>query len=256
VVYTHVGRRHELLIIAYIKHAIERCSMARAERALLLQKLNALPDGSLTVEMLATIQPMSDIEVEMMHEARSLDPKDDKLGQASFEMLTDLRVFSLFLNLNPSLLTAIKMRPMWFCRGGRKMPDRSNIQRIILLSVTLLVGGVEAAFAQQQVSNLVSGSGNATTTGQTTIIPAPNGTRRLYIRSIECGRTDAGTTAISVSFNDDASSVMVVPNSGGGGGNTLSLGSPLTVPAATAFKFTASAGVSTLYCNAQGFSGD
>ena len=29
--------------------------MERAERAFLLEKLNALPDGSLTVEMLATI---------------------------------------------------------------------------------------------------------------------------------------------------------------------------------------------------------
>lgn len=111
-----------------------------------------------------------------------------------------------------------------------------------------------AAFAQQpRMGNLVSGSGNATTTAQTTIIAAPTTTRRLYISSVECGRTDAGTTAISVSFNDDATTVMVVPNSGGGGGNNMSFPSPLTVASATAFKFTASSGVTTLYCNAQGY---
>jgi hypothetical protein len=50
--------------------------------------------------------------------------------------------------------------------------------------------------------------------------------------------------------------VMVVPNSGGGGGNTMLFESPLMVATATAFKFTASSGVSTLYCNAQGFDGN
>jgi hypothetical protein len=117
VVDTPVGRLFELLVIAYIKHAIERTKMERAERAFLLEKLNALPDGSLTVEMLATIQPMSDTEVAIYQEARSLDPKDDKCGEASFKMLTNLRVFSHFINLNPSLLTAIKMCPHWGLPG-------------------------------------------------------------------------------------------------------------------------------------------
>jgi hypothetical protein len=79
--------------------------------------------------MLATIQPMSDIEVQMMEEARSLDSKDCKTGKASFEVLTNLRTFSIFVTLNPSLLTALKMRwpaPSWqrnnsasFNNGGR-----------------------------------------------------------------------------------------------------------------------------------------
>jgi hypothetical protein len=129
--------------------------------------------------------------------------------------------------------------------------------RTAALALLLALAACASAFAQQPpTSNLVSGSGNATTTAQTTIIAAPPGTRRLYIRSIECGRTDAGTTAISVVFSDDALSVLVVPNSGGGGGNSLALGSPLTVAAGAAFRFTASSGVTTLYCNAQGFSGD
>jgi hypothetical protein len=120
VVYAPVGRLHELLVIAYTKYAIERVKMPRGERAMLLQQLNdlvaKLPHGFLSAEMLATIQPMSDTEVQMMHEARSLDPKDCKSGKASFDVLTNLRTFSIFVTLNPSLLTALKMRwpvPRW-----------------------------------------------------------------------------------------------------------------------------------------------
>jgi hypothetical protein len=84
-----------------------------------LEKLNALPDGSLTVEMLAAIAPMSDTEVAIYQEACTLDRKHDNsvLASASFKTLTNLRVFSHFINLNPSLLTAIKMCPHWGLPG-------------------------------------------------------------------------------------------------------------------------------------------
>lgn len=130
------------------------------------------------------------------------------------------------------------------------------MRRYIIAGAIAAVMSLPAAAQVPYTSNLVSGAGNATTTGQTTIIAAPSTTRRLYITSLQCGRTDAGTTAITVTFNDDATTVMAVPNSGGGGGNNMNFTYPLTVPAATAFKFTASSGVTTLYCNAQGFSGN
>jgi hypothetical protein len=76
-----------------------------------------------------------------------------------------------------------------------------------LIALAMFALSPSARAQQPPTSNLVSGSGNATTTAQTTIIAAPTGTRRLYIRSVECGRSDAGTTAISVSFNDDGSTV-------------------------------------------------
>jgi hypothetical protein len=107
-----------------------------------------------------------------------------------------------------------------------------------------------------QTGNLVSGSGNTTNNSATTIIAAPTATRRIYVTSVECGRTDAGTSAIFVTLNDTSSTIVVIPNSGGGGGNTMWFKSPLTVPAATALTFTASSGVTTLYCNAQGFTGN
>jgi hypothetical protein len=57
-------------------------------------------------------------------------------------------------------------------------------------------------------------------------------------------------------LNDDGGTVIGLPNSGGGGGSNVVFASPLTVPAATALTFTASSGVTTVYCNAQGFSGN
>jgi hypothetical protein len=86
-----------------------------------LEKLNALPDGSLTVEMLAAIAPMSDTEVAIYQEACTLDRKHDNsvLASASFKTLTNLRVFSHFINLNPSLLTASRCARIGVCRVGQ-----------------------------------------------------------------------------------------------------------------------------------------
>jgi hypothetical protein len=112
------------------------------------------------------------------------------------------------------------------------------------------------ARAQSRLDNLVSGSGSASGTGATTIIAAPTVTRRIYVTAVQCGRNDAGTSAIYVTFNDTSSTIMVLPNSGGGGGNNMVFASPLTVPAATAFTFAPSGSTSTVYCNAQGFSGN
>jgi hypothetical protein len=125
---------------------------------------------------------------------------------------------------------------------------------LVALAMITLTPPVRAQ--QPPTSNLVSGAANATGTSQTTIIAAPTATRRIYVTGAQCGRNDAGTSAIFVTFNDNASTIMVLPNSGGGGGNNMVFASPLTVPAATAFTFTASAGTSTVYCNAQGFTGN
>jgi hypothetical protein len=70
---------------------------------------------------------------------------------------------------------------------------------IFLMLATLAV----PAHAQQATSDLVSGSGSATGTGATTVIAAPTTTRRIYVSSVECFRTDAGTTATYVTLNDD-----------------------------------------------------
>lgn len=126
--------------------------------------------------------------------------------------------------------------------------------RLLALATALLSG---AAFGQTpDVAALVSGAGSATDTSATTIIAALTAPRRIYVTAAQCGRTDAGTTAVRVTFNDDASTVMVLPNSGGGGFVTAQFPSPLTVAASSGFKFTASGSISTIYCNAQGFTGN
>jgi hypothetical protein len=126
-----------------------------------------------------------------------------------------------------------------------------------LLTILLMACFCGQASAQTPyISSLVSGSGSSTGTGATTIISAPASNRRIYVTSAQCGRTDAGTTAVFVTLNDDATTVVVVPNSGGGGGNNPVFPYALTVTRGTALTFTASSGISTIYCNAQGFTGN
>src|SRR5580704_57960 len=66
----------------------------------------------------------------------------------------------------------------------------------VVLAGLIVLGWVAlslpARAQQPPISNLVSGSGSATGTGATTIITAPSNTRRIYVTSVQCGRTDAG----------------------------------------------------------------
>lgn len=124
----------------------------------------------------------------------------------------------------------------------------------ILFLPCLVLSCLGGAEAQQPQGNFVSGSGNATSTGATTIIASPGSNLRLYVTGVQCGRTDAGTSAIFVTLNDDKSTILVLPNSGGGGGNSMALGDGrITVARGTALTFTASSGVTTVYCAAQGY---
>ena len=130
------------------------------------------------------------------------------------------------------------------------------VTALVLAGLAALLAFAVSAHAQSRLDNLVSGAASATGTSQTTIIAAPSGPRVNYITAAQCGRSHAGTTAIYVTLNDNALTVIVLPNSGGGGGNNIVFTSPLTVPAATALTFAASGSTSTIYCNAQGFTGN
>ena len=127
---------------------------------------------------------------------------------------------------------------------------------LVLAGLAMLVAFIATAHAQARLDNLVSGSASATTTSATQIIAAPSATRRIYVTAVQCGRTDAGSSAISVALNDTAATTLVLPNSGGGGGSNATFSAPLTVPAATALTFAMSSNTSTIYCNAQGFTGN
>lgn len=98
----------------------------------------------------------------------------------------------------------------------------------------------------------VSGAAIATDTGVHTLIAAPS-MGKLCITSLQVGRTDAGTTPITVTLNDLAGTVLVIDNPGSGRSIPFVFDTPLIWPLKTAATFQSSAGVTTLYASAQGF---
>ena len=73
--------------------------------------MNELTEGPyFTPAMIAMIEPTGATEYKIFEEAKSLDRPDDKLGQASFKVLTSPRVFWGLCELNPSILAAMKLR--------------------------------------------------------------------------------------------------------------------------------------------------
>jgi hypothetical protein len=83
--------------------------MKAGQRLQFLEWINGQTCTSVTPEMLEMVEPMSETEMKMMHEARSLNRKDDPGGSTSFDVLTSKEVFEDFLALNPSLLAAITL---------------------------------------------------------------------------------------------------------------------------------------------------
>lgn len=96
----------------------------------------------------------------------------------------------------------------------------------------------------------VRGTGSGTDNAAHTIIASAGGSLKNYITSMQCSNTSSTTTTITT--NDSASSVFIVPAVGG---TNLVFPVPLVTAAATAFTFTATAGVTTMTCNAQGYTG-
>jgi hypothetical protein len=101
------GHRLNILMIAYVKHALTTLKMKAGERLHLLEKLNELADHYLTPEVIALIDPMPDPGIEMLRAAFSLD--GDARFNASFDILTRDHVFLDFIRVNPSILAAIKL---------------------------------------------------------------------------------------------------------------------------------------------------
>jgi hypothetical protein len=133
-----------------------------------------------------------------------------------------------------------------------------------LLTATALASFVAALGAQHLSAQVpgpgyaasITGAASTTTSTAFNIIQFGAGWNtayRIYITGVQCGRTDAGTSAIKVTFNDTGSTVIVLPNSGGGGMVSVHYESPLQVAADTNLTGTASANTTTVYCSAQGF---
>lgn len=102
-------------------------------------------------------------------------------------------------------------------------------------------------------SQLVSGSVSSTTSATVTLIAAPS-EGPICLSSLQLGRTDANSNPIVVTFNDLASTPLVVPSPTSGGGiRDVVFDAPLLWPNQTAVTFQTSLGVTTLFASAQGF---
>lgn len=110
IVHTPAGYLMFFVVVALTKRALAMDDMKAGERLYFLEKLNGLTDQNFTPSMLATIEPMSDLEYEIFCEAKSLDGTDDKSAEASFQILTSPRVFGHLATLNPSFIAAMKQR--------------------------------------------------------------------------------------------------------------------------------------------------
>lgn len=114
-----------------------------------------------------------------------------------------------------------------------------------------VIAGHAAPSAMLRGANSSTGTGATTFTG----MGAQGSGIKIYVTSLQITRSDSGSTAITVTLNDTATSIFAIPNAGNGGGAVFVFPVPLVVAANTAFQFTSGTGVSTLYCCAQGYSG-
>jgi len=124
--------------------------------------------------------------------------------------------------------------------------------------LTLVLCGLEGkpVFLPYSVKeNMVRGMASTALTTALQLLPPSGSGLKTYIPDVQCGRTDAGTTAITVIFNDTATSVLILPNNGGGGGNNQHFSVPLVTAANATFTFAPSVAIATVVCNAQGYKG-
>jgi hypothetical protein len=105
------GHKWTFIATALTKRTLQTPGIKPAARLDLLEKLNGMTDDYFTGDMLASISPMCDTAYAIFKEARSLDPpQDDTHCAASFKVLATPSVFRHFVQLNPSILVAIKHR--------------------------------------------------------------------------------------------------------------------------------------------------
>jgi len=103
IVYTPDGHRWALVVISEIKRLLSM-NLSAEHRLRFLEFLDNCTDNFLTAESISIIEPICDEAYEMLKETRKLGAKK------SLDVLAHWEVFNAFVALNPSILTAIKMR--------------------------------------------------------------------------------------------------------------------------------------------------
>ena len=93
------GHKWSLIAATLTKRMLQIPDIKPTDRLALLERLNGLTDDWFTADMLATIEPMCDTGYAIYEQARTLDPADDKICNASFTVLATPKVFEHFLEL-------------------------------------------------------------------------------------------------------------------------------------------------------------
>jgi hypothetical protein len=158
------GIRYNFIGIALTKRALQSAGLKTGDKLHLLERLNECGDP----EILAMIDPMTDIEFQIFREAKSLDVEGGNLSpaqktQASFDILTSGKVFSHFVTLNAGMAKAI--------RWHEERPRSAPIQRAPVALPSVDQTSVDAP-TKYHVSNVPS-----QTAGPASIWPAVNRTR-------------------------------------------------------------------------------
>jgi hypothetical protein len=103
------GHKFFMIAVAMFKRTLADGGLAPADELRFLQGMESVVDVHFTEEMVRLIEPASDLECKIVHEAMALDKgaKDDRMN-ASFKVLTDDRVFDRFVELNAGIFAALK----------------------------------------------------------------------------------------------------------------------------------------------------
>ena len=99
--------------------------------------------------------------------------------------------------------------------------------------------------------NYVAGATSSIATTLLQVIASVNATNRIYLTSMQFGNTSTATTVV-LTFNDAKTSNFIVP---AGGGSNINFPMALQFGLGSSVSFSTSVAVSTVYVNAQGFSG-
>jgi hypothetical protein len=134
------------------------------------------------------------------------------------------------------------------CRASTATPTPVTDGQKIAVMCSSLGKVVVDLYAPESLR--VRGSASSTDASAHTLLPAAGSGVKNYVTGLQCSNTSA--TSVTITVSSSASGVFVVP---AGGGTNPTFPVPLVTAANTAFTFTASSGVTTLYCNAQGYTG-
>ena len=93
------------------------------------------------------------------------------------------------------------------------------------------------------------------TSAGTILAASGSASLKEYVTDLTCTRNDAGTTAVSITLNDTATTVIDLPNNGGGGGYAHTFNVPLAFAANVAATATSGTSITSIHCSATGFYG-